>query len=452
MRNSGLCRRTITLAFSIALFFGALAAASAEGFSESIAQRLCLEVGEESTVTGVREDNPTNADNWQGRDEWKAAMTADLDWFLGISDRAYFSFKGDMDWTEASGARGDTDGATSGDRSFREKEVLATVNFPELCASAMAGKTMRRYGTAVMMPVTDFLSRDTAENDAPNHGKWMAGISFSRNPVTAELWYAPIGSWVRDEYRYASGRDGVDAMVLCNASILVDVHRAGLVYYHNGSNALGAYYSGQLGECVIPYAECAVSDRPLLASFAPEDAMPRDDGPSLDALLGFSVTPRVGNVTAYVEYRYRSSGVTANEWDDLESALADPVAPDFSSPAAGGPPSPAEYAAAVGAARRAQGSTAAELPYFYTATHAIGARVQNSSSIADCVDYNLNAFYLAPDGLYLKAESTLSALDRLKLIASASAMIALGDKGEMRWWNETWQLSLAARWTVATSE
>ena len=449
MRNSAHGRFSLTLAFLAAV----CSAAHAEGFSESITQRLCLEVGEESTVTGVRADNPTNGDNWQGRDEWKAAMTADLDWFLGISNRAYFSFKGDMDLTEASGARWDQDGSTSGDQSFRAKETLVSFNLNKWGMSAMAGKTMRRYGSAVMLPVTDFLSRDTAENDSPNHGKWMAGVSFSRNPVTAELWYAPISSWVRDEYRYDSARDGADAMVLFDASILVDVHRAGLVYYHNGSNALGAYYSGQLGECVIPYAECAVSDRPLLPSFAQEDLMSRDDGPSLDALLGFSVSPRVGNVTAYVEYRYRSSGITGKEWDSLETALADPVLPDSAGPAsAGGYMSEGAYAAAMGAARRAQGTVATELPYFYTATHAIGVRAQNSSSIADCVDYNLNAFYLAPDGLYLKAESTLSALDRLKLIASASAMIALGDEGEMRWWNETWQLSLAARWTVSTSE
>ena len=443
MRNSGLRLR----ALSLALLVAALSAARAEGFSESVAQRLCLEVGEESTASGVRGDNPLNVDNWQGRDEWKAAMTADLDWFLGVSNRAYFSFKGDMDWTEGSGARWESGGASSGDRSFRAKEALVSLSISEWGVSAMAGKTMRRYGSAVMMPVTDFLSRDTAETDSPNHGKWMAGVSFSRNPVTAELWCAPIGSWVRDEYRYDAARDGVDAMVLFDVSILVDVHRAGLVYYHNGSNALGAYYSGQLGECVIPYAECAVSDRPLLAPFAPEGLMPRDDGPSLDALLGFSVSPRVGNVTAYVEYRYRSSGITGKEWDSLEVALADPVIPNSGAPGSAG-----EYAAAVGAARRAQGAVAAELPYFYTARHAIGVRAQNSSSIADCVDYNLNAFYLAPDGLYLKAESTFSALDRLKLIASASAMIALGDEGEMRWWNETWQLSLAARWTVSASE
>ena len=447
MRNSAPVRRALSLALLVAVG----AAARAEGFSESVAQRLCLEVGEESTVTGIRADNPTNADNWQGRDEWKAAMTADLDWFLGISNRAYFSFKGDMDWTQVSGARWDQNGATGGDRSFRAKEALASFSLNEWGINAMAGKTMRRYGTAVMMPVTDFLSRDTAENDSPNHGKWMAGVSLSRNPVTAELWYAPIDSWVRDEYRYDSARDGVDAMVLFDASILVDVHRAGLVYYHDGSNALGAYYSGQLGECVIPYAECAVSDRPLLPSFAPEDQLSRDDGPSLDALLGFSVSPRVGNVTAYVEYRYRSSGITGKEWDSLESAIVEPALPGGYA-SMGDYASADEYAVAFGAARRAQGAVASNLPYFYTATHAIGVRAQNASSIADCVDYNLNAFYLAPDGLYLKAESTLSAIDRLKLIASASAMIALGDEGEMRWWNETWQLSLAARWTVSTSE
>lgn len=429
-RGINLSRR---FALGVSLAALALFASYAEAGESSVTQDLALDIGEAGELTGVRMDNPLNEDNWQGRGEWKARMTGNLDWYVGVSDLAYFSFKGDMAWDEAAGDRWSESDSLRGSPVFRPKEALLSVNATKIGASVMAGRTSRRYGSAVMMSVVDFLTMDTMENDAANHGKCMAGLSLFRNPVSLELWYSPIASWVPDEFRYKRASDGVDAMVLASASALVGVHRFGAVYYHNGANSAGAYYSGQVGDSLIPYAECAVSDRPLLATFVPDSVLSRSDGASLDALVGCSVSPRVGNVTAYLEYRYRSSGLTPDDWDGLESAFA-------------------SYPEAMGQAARMRGSVASSLPYFYTATHTVGIRIQNASAIADRIDYNLNAFYLAPDGLYLKAESTLSLFDRMKISGIAESMVALGDKSEIGWWNETWRLTLAARWTVTASE
>jgi hypothetical protein len=425
--------RLVRFALCVSLVALAPVASLAGEGALPVTQDLALDVSETGELAGVRMDNPLNEDNWQGRGEWKARMTGNLDWYVGVSDVAYFSFKGDMSWDEAAGDRWSEEESLRGSPVFRPKEALVSVNATSLGASVMAGRTSRRYGSAVMMSVVDFLSMDTMENDAANHGKCMAGLSFFRNPVSLELWYSPIAKWVPDEFRYKSASDGVDSMVLASASALVGVHRFGAVYYHNGASSCGAYYSGQVGDSLIPYAEFAVSDHPLLAPFVPDSAFSRSDGASLDALVGCSVSPRVGNVTAYLEYRYRSSGFTPADWDSLESALDS--CPE-----------------AMGQAARLRGSVASRLPYFYTATHTAGIRIQNASAIADCIDYNLNAFYLAPDGLYLKAESTLSLFDRMKLLGVAEAMVALGDESEIGWWNETWRLTLAARWTVTTSE
>ena len=442
MRSDGrraLAGSLVALALSGTAFAG--------DFAESISQDLTLTVGQKATASGIREDSPLNRDNWQGRDVWESRMDGELEWRARAGDWAAFSFRGDMSWIEGADSRWDLPDGKRAEPDFRHDELLLSVSARDLGVTAFAGKTMRRYGTAVMMPVADFLSVDVDEGEAGNHGKWMAGLSVFADPVTVEAWYAPIAPWVPDEYRHERARDGVDAMALVNVSALIGVNRVGAIYYHGGTSAVALYWSGQVGDGLVPYAECALSDRPLLGDFAPGIAPARGDGPSLDALAGFSFAPSRLNATVYAEYRYRSSGYDSDDWDALDSALADPAFPDASDAA-----SIAAYRAAMGEAYRARGAVASALPYFRASRHAAGLRVQNSSAIAGFLDGNLNAFYLAPDGLYLKAEASASLLDRLTLVATAEAMLNAGSSGEMAWWNETWRASLAAIWQVMASE
>ncbi len=442
MRSDG--RRTFAGVF-ISLALPAMT--FSEGLAESISQDLALTVGQKATASGIREDGPLNRDNWQGRDVWEARMDGELEWRARAGDRAAFSFRGDMSWIEGASSQW---GIPRGERArpeFRHDELLLSLSARDSGVTAFAGKTTRRYGSAVMMPVTDFLSVDVDEGEAGRHGKWMTGFSLFADPITVETWYAPIASWVPDEYRHDRARDGVDAMALVNVSALLGVNRVGAVYYHDGASAVALYWSGQVGDGLVPYAECAFSDRPLLEDFAPGIAPGRGDGASLDALAGFSFAPRWIDATVYAEYRYRSSGYGPDDWDALESALADPAFPASSDPA-----SVAAYRAAMGEAFRDRGAVASSLPYFRASRHAAGLRIQNSRAIAGFLDGNLNVFYLAPAGFYLKVESSASFIDRLTLVATAEAMLASGSAGETAWWNETWRASLAAIWQVMASE
>ena len=442
MRSDG--RRTFAGVF-ISLALPAMT--FSEGLAESISQDLALTVGQKATASGIREDGPLNRDNWQDRDVWESRMDGELEWRARAGDWAAFSFRGDMSWIEGASSQW---GILRGERAapeFRHDELLLSLSARDWGMTALAGKTMRRYGTAVMMPVADFLSVDVDEGEAGRHGKWMAGLSLFADPVTVEAWYAPIARWVPDEYRHDRARDGVDAMALVNVSALVGVNRVGALYYHDGASALALYWSGQVGDGLVPYAECAVSDRPLLDDFAPGIAPALGDWASLDALAGFSFSPVGLNATVYAEYRFRSSGYGSDDWDALETALADPVPPDPTDAA-----SIAAYGAAMGDAFRKRGAVASALPYFNASRHSAGLRIQNSRAIAGFLDCNLNAFYLAPDGFYLKAEASASLIDRLTLVATAEAMLTSGSAGELAWWNETWRASLAAIWQVMASE
>ena len=68
------------------------------------------------------------------------------------------------------------------------------------------------------------------------------------------------------------------------------------------------------------------------------------------------------------------------------------------------------------------------------------------------LDYNINAFFLAPDGLYLSGETVLSAIDRLKISVGFIQLLSLDNSGEMAWWKDEWQIKLAARWTAKAFE
>ncbi|MDR2601450.1 MAG: hypothetical protein LBC53_03225 [Spirochaetaceae bacterium] len=395
---------------------------SANDFLDAIRQQLDLTIHQSMNLYGIREDNPLNRNNWQEQEEWESRLEAELSWYLQFANILQLNFRGDMQWSEISGYYDD--------REFLYKDVLFNVDETLLdiniygTGRIMAGKTMRKYGAALLLPVTNFLYEDTIEKDSENHGKWMAGFSFYQGIISVESWYSPIADWVHDAYTPPL-RDGLNAIFLLNSIITTDIHRFGFVYYHNRAHKAGAYYSGQIGDSFIPYAEIAVSNHPLVSSFAPDAVLSRSDSWSFDGLLGGSCYLTDINTAIYMEYRYRTSGYTNNNWNVLEQGLSSTAIIE---------------------------TIANALPYLYTPVHTIGIRVQNTRQIRELFDYGINLFWLAPYGMYIRGEGVVSLFERLKISLGASYIPSFGNSGETRWWNKTWQIDLALQWSVRTME
>jgi hypothetical protein len=377
---------------------------------------------------GIRDDNPLNRNNRQEQEEWETIAGAELSWYLQLSNSLRFNFRGDMHWSEIAGRYNDT-AFRYNDPLFNVDEALLNITIHG-AGSVMAGKTMRKHGAALLLPVTNFLYDETIENTTENHGKWMAGFSFYRGIVSVAGWHAPIADWVPDAYA-PPDRDGLDAMFLLNSTVTADIHRIGFVYYHNRAHKAGVYYSGQLGDSFIPYAEIAVSNRPLVPSCMPPDTvLSRSDSWSFDGLVGGSYYFTNINTAVYMEYRYRTSGYTDNDWNVVAEGLSNP-----------GLTSPALI-----------GAIANALPYLHTPVHTLGMRIQNTRQIGELFDYGINLFWLAPYGMYIRGEGAVSLFDRLKVSLGASYIPSFGNKGESRWWNKTWQIDLALQWSVRTAE
>ncbi len=419
-----------------AIAFIARGASPESGPSGDLAQELGLIVSQDADLHGIRTDNPLNVGNWQGKPDWETAMAAELDWYAGYANRIRLSVNGDMEWREASGEyRGEGPVSRGGTDLFLD-EALICLDLHEWGLRLASGKTTIRQGPTVLFPVVDFLVKDTKLSDGQNHGAWTTGLSLTAGHAVIEAWISPANSWFRDDYSPPGSDGDEDPMVLAHAAFESGIHRLGALYYHNGANSVGCYYSGQIGDGLIPYAEAAVSDGPLVRPFADELLRSAPDGWSLDATCGASWAPSFAGVTAYVEYRYRSSGYDDGEWDEIRDGLAGLLSPP--------PDYPLYY--------RSCGSIASSLPYFDTPTHSFGLRLQNSRPIADALDCYLNAFFLAPDGLYLSGELSLSAIDRLRVSIGATALMSLEDRGEVAWWNDAWSVRLAASWTVRAYE
>jgi hypothetical protein len=409
------------------LFLTAAFASAAEDFSDTIHQQLDLRVNQSINLYGIRNDNPLNRNNWQEQEEWESILGADLSWSAQFSNSLQFDFRGDMWWSEIAGGYG-AGALLYKDPLFNVDEALLDITIRGT-GSVMAGKTMRNYGAALLLPVTNFLYEDTMENNNGNHGKWMAGFSFYRGVVSVEGWHAPMAQWIHDAYT-PPDRDGLDAMFLLNTIITADIHRIGFIYYYNRAHKMGAYYSGQMGDSFLPYAEIAVSNHPLLPSFAPGTVLSRPDSWSFDGLWGGACYFTDSNIAVCLEYRFRTSGHTDTDWNVLAEGLS---SPEFGNPAV-------------------MGDIAKALPYLYTPTHTIGLRLQNTRQIGGLFDYGITLFWLAPHGMYMRGEGAVSLFERLTISLGASYIPSFGNKGESRWWNKLWQINLALQWSARTAE
>ncbi|MDR1277498.1 MAG: hypothetical protein LBK02_01970 [Treponema sp.] len=394
--------------------------------SSIIDQQLDISVEQRTGLWELRKNNPLNQDNWQEQPDWETETKATLDWHIGFSKRLQFNTSGSMDWKSLQGYYHDHS-LRYESPDFYLDTALLDFNIHEAGLQIMAGKTMRNYGSAVLLPVTDFLYLDTLERDRINHGKWMAGVSLYYRGLSFETWAAPAASWLHDAYRPRDEGD-FDAMILSSAVYSFDIHRLGLVYYHNGAHQLGLFYSGQIGMGLIPYGELAVSNHSLLRNFSPYTS---PEGWSVDMVLGGSYAFSRMNGTLYAEYRYRSSGIAPGGWREIgDKLLAEEAAHNYA----------------------ALGQTAQSLPYLFTPRHTAGIRLQNTRQIGDLFDYSATLFYLAPDGFFIRGEGTLTLLERLKIMVGFSAFPSLADRGEMAFWEKKWQGDITLQWTARTSE
>lgn len=416
-----------TLSFAIALFFFSQAALSTLDISEGFTQELGLTISQKAGFHGIRANNPLNKDNWQEQPEWELTMQGELDWYVGFTDRWQFSLASNLHWLESAGEYWKEHKVLRDDSHVSLNEALFSFDIHEYGLRLMAGKTSIRQGSAVLFPVLDFLIKDTKQNNGNTSGKWLAGFSLQQGKANLGAWFSPPPFYEHENS---------DLTTLLHLGYTQNVHRFGLLYYHKGANVLGGYYSGQIGDSVIPYLEAAVSDHPLLHSFTPESVFSPSDNWSSDATCGLSYSPSFLNISIYLEYRYRSSGYESDDWNEIEK--------NVHSLRSLLPHNPSYYGIS--------GSIASSLPYFTTPKHSFGLRFQNSRLLANHFYYNINTFFLAPDGLYLSAAVELSAIDRLKISLQLIEALSLGDKGEMAWWKDSWQIQLAAQWTARTFE
>ncbi|HHU36865.1 MAG TPA: hypothetical protein GXZ47_06510 [Treponema sp.] len=427
-----LCGRTPLWAFDI---------------SDSISQELGLNIHQEVNLHGIREDNPTNTDNWQKLSEWETQMSASLDWYLGFSNRCTITAEGTMNWLQHAEPCSEENRRLQGNPAFALNEALLAVNIHEVGIRFFAGKTLVTQGPAVIFPVLDFLAKDCLAKDlktasAEQEGLWMTGASFGKNNIFAEIWFSPALSWAPGEDFSANSES--NPVVLFHTVYTLGTHRFGLIYYYGGQtitgNTAGAYYSGQISDSLIPYGEVSFADHRLVPGLPAEATFQLPETKSVDATVGLSYAPDFANLSFFFEYRFRSSGYNSKTWNSIKSELS-----DLSALVDQAPQNEPLY-------KRLCGAHSSSLPYFNTSVHSAGIRIQNSRQIADLFDYNINTFYLAPDGIYLSAHTSLSLIDRLKIGLTTTGLFSLADKGEMAWWENNWQLQLAAEWQLRTYE
>lgn len=402
--------------------------------TDSIRQELGMTVAQDITFYGVRETNPLNKDNWQGQNDWEASMEGDLDWYLLMADRLSFSLSGAVRWKEAAGTYWKESPSMREGANLYVREALLSADIPATPFRLMAGKTMVRHGPAVLLPITDFLIKDTKLNNGDNWGKWLFGLSGSFSAVMVELWAFPEHTWFADDYRKRDSGDNEVPMALFHLSFTHSIHRLGFLYYHNGEHSAGMYYSGQIDESLLPYMEGAISSSSLVRSLDGSTLTHRSDGWSADFLAGMSYAPSFADVSVFLEYRYRSSGYSESDWKDLEIALSS-LHIDR----------PYDYYPVCG-------YLSTTTPYLETAIHAVGLRIQNTGLVAGFLNYSLTSFFLAPDGCYSAARIELHAIDRLSLAVQGVSIVSVDRAGETAWWNNTWNIQIAARWTVRAYE
>lgn len=369
---------------------------------KSMSQDITLSVEQRASFIGINEDSPINPDNWMEKYDRETLLEARLRWNVSYKNRAWIDLEGDLK----------RDHINDGESRVNLSEAALTISAYELGLRATAGKTMRRYGAALLLPVTDFLY----EGDS----QYMCGLSYSSQPFSADVWYADAKT------------------AFAHAVLSFGENRLGVLGNISQTMKAGAYYQGQAGDSVIPYLEWALSNEAILYN---------DPGLATDILAGLSYAPFFANATIFAEYRFRSAGLTEGDWNDLRLSVRDPTPPSAQTPQTMG-----EFYAKKGRVQSLRGEIALNLPYLEASAHTAGLRAQNSRQIGGVLDWNLTSFYILPDGLFFRAEAIASPFDQLQFGLRTDTVISVQDKGEAAWWPEKWKATLTVKWTARTSE
>lgn len=382
-----------------------------------IGQSLFLELTQSALAQAIRGEGPVNADNWMALPEWSLPMAGTAEWNVNIAQRLKASLSPSFGWNVTGGSYSDgslqTLEAQEGRPDIGLDRMETRLSVREWGLEALFGKLSPRYGTNYLPPLSAIQTGATGDSAK---GLWMGGA------------FLAIGDYSLEAYCQTdpAAIDAEGPIVVAAASALLGVHEAGLIYRRENGSCFGAWYRGQVGEGLIPYAEFMVRET---GDFIDVEGLgSRGIGWNADALAGLGYSPEGLNLSAYLEYRFRQAGYAESDWESLRGLP------------------PPEQAAIVKSFPRLQSSI-----------HALGLRLMNADEIDGLFTWSLTAIYLAPDGLYAEANAQASLFDWLSLGAKASCALLLGSEpgsadSEIAFWPLPWRFSLYASWKINAAE
>jgi hypothetical protein len=293
------------------------------------------------------------------------------------------------------------------------KRAEARLSVREWGLEAVFGKLRPQFGANYVAPLSlmNLRGRDEFEK-----GLWMGGASWTIGDLAFEAYCET------DPAAIGAG----DPVVIAASSALFGINEAGILFRREYGNNFGAWYRGQIGEGLIPYAELMLRET---GDFIDVEGLPsRGAGWNADALAGMGYSPALLNLSCYLEYRYRQAGYGEGDWEGMRGLL------------------PPDQAAAVQA-----------FPFLQSAVHSVGFHARNAIELGGFLSWSLSCVYLAPDGVFAEAAAEALLFDRLALGANASCAVAItggaeSARSEMGLWPYSFRFSLRASWKLNAKE
>jgi hypothetical protein len=371
-----------------------------------ISQSIAIELSQSGVMQKIREDGMANSENWMEMPEWWLPLQAKAEWSVDIAGRVSIALSPEVSWKET--------GGTYSEDAFKELEsqiqdpifglerAEARFSLREAGLQAIFGKLRPQFGVNYIAPLSLANPRGRDEYE---DGLWMGGLFLAIGDISFEAYCQTVK----------------DPVVVAAASGLFGLHEAGIVFRREYANAFGAWYRGQIGDGLIPYAECMLREK---GDFLDIQGLPaRGIGWNVDALAGLGFSPESLNLSCYLEYRFRQAGYAKGEWDDLRGL------------------SPPDQASLIGG-----------FPYLQSAVHSLGLHLRNADEIGGFFSWSLSCVYL-----FAEAGAQALLFDRLALGAKASSALLLGSDAdssasEMALWPYVSKLSLYATWKMNAKE
>jgi hypothetical protein len=410
---------------AIAVFAFALSRASAKDAGEiptvdnkpAIGQSFTVELTQSAIVRKIREDGAANADNWMTLPAWWLPMDATAEWKIDIARILSFSLTPELAWRETGGSFTDGEFKELADQKqtpvFSLDRAEARLLIRDWGLHAVFGKLRPQFGVNYIAPLSVMNLRGRDEFD---QGLWMGGLFWTIGDLSLESYCQTDPDAWADK----------DPVIIAAVNALFGIHEAGLLYRHEYGHNFGAWYRGQIGEGIIPYAECMLRQSGEFLDIAGLPSRAVDW--NIDALAGIGYSPAELNLSCYLEYRFRQAGYRSADWEDLR-----------------------------GLSRPDQASAITGLSFLQSAVHSVGLHLRNADEIGGCFSWSLSCVYLAPDGLYADATANLLLFDRFSLGADIAYACLLGSDAataasEIGLWPEKTKCTLYASWKMNAKE